>query len=217
MTLAPERDGGLEPIRRLREHGVLVSLGHTDATYEEFAAGVDAGARMVTHLYNAMSPFQHRAPGSVGAALLDGRVTVGLIADGVHVHERSVCLAVRTKGMDRVALVTDMMPAAGMGRGTYQLGGQAVFVDAAAARLGDGRLAGSLLLMDQAVRNIVSWNVAPIAQALRMASEVPARLLGLERKGRLLTGADADLALFDGQLQVQATIIGGRVEYRREA
>ncbi len=216
MTLAPERPGAGERIRRLRDRGVLVSLGHTDATWEEFRAGVDAGASMATHLYNVMSPFLHRAPGAIGAALTDDRVTVGLIVDGVHAHPASVDLAIRAKGVERVALVTDAMAAAGMHPGTYALGGRRVLVDETSARLEDGTLAGSILTLDQAVRNVVHWTGTSPVDALRMASEVPARLLGLERVGRLVIGFDADLALFDADLRVQATIVKGRMAYRRE-
>jgi N-acetylglucosamine-6-phosphate deacetylase len=215
MTLAPERPGALERIRRLRAGGVLVSLGHTDATCEEFTAGIDAGAEMATHLYNAMSPFGHRAPGAIGAALTDDRIAVGLIADGIHSHPASLSLAIRAKGTANVALVTDMMAAAGMPPGTYQLGGQPVEVDEGSARLADGTLAGAVLTLDRAVRNMVLWTGVTAAEALRMATETPARLLGLSDRGRLVVGAVADFALFDGDLRVVATIVGGDVVFRR--
>jgi N-acetylglucosamine-6-phosphate deacetylase len=215
MTLAPERPGGLERIRRLRQRGIQVSLGHTDATLEEFAAGVDAGAEMATHLYNAMSPFEHRAPGSIGGALTDDRVTVGLIADGIHSHPASLRLAVRAKGMERIALVTDMMAAAGMPAGRYTLGGQTVLVEAQAARLEDGTLAGAVLLLDQAIRNLVrSASVTPAA-AIRMATEVPGQLLGLTDRGRIIAGGIADLVLFDENLEVAETIVSGHRVYQR--
>ncbi len=216
MTLAPERPGALERIRRLREHGVLVSLGHTDATLEEFTAGVDAGAEMATHLYNAMSPFGHRAPGVIGGALTDDRVTVGLIADGIHCHPASLRLAIRAKGTERVALVTDMMAATGMPPGQYELGSQSVVVDDASARLADGTLAGAVLTLDQAIRNTVRWTGATAAEALRMATEVPARLLGIAGEGRIIAGGAADLALFDADLRVAMTIVRGRIVYRRD-
>jgi N-acetylglucosamine-6-phosphate deacetylase len=217
ITLAPERPDAPALIRRVRERGVAISLGHTDATYEQFVAGVDAGARMATHLYNAMSPFGHRAPGAIGAALLDDRVTVGIIADGIHAHPASFNLALRAKGASRIALVTDMMAAAGMPPGTYALSGQQVIVDGTSARLADGTLAGSLLTMDEAVRNMVRWTDVTIADALRMASAVPAYLLGFDRIGQIGEGSDADLVLLDADLRVQATIVRGEVVYERGA
>ncbi len=215
MTVAPEQPGGLERIRRLRHRGIQVSLGHTNATLEEFAAGVDAGAEMATHLYNAMSPFQHRAPGSIGGALTIDRVTVGLIADGIHSHPTSLRLAVRAKGTERIALVTDMMAAAGMPAGRYTLGGQSVLVDDQAARLEDGTLAGAIVCLDQAIRTMVHWAAVTPAEAIRMATEVPMRLLGLSDRGHIAVGGIADLVLFDENLEVTATIIGGRWVYQR--
>ena len=209
MTLAPERAGAGNWISRLRSRGVVVSLGHTDASYEAFIRGVDAGATMATHLYNAMAPFQHRAPGATGAALLDDRVTVGLIADGVHSHPASVRLAIRAKGVDRVALVTDMVAAAGMPPGAYELGGRTVLADERSVRLEDGTLAGSILTMDQAIRNLVSWGAATAGEAIYMATAVPAGLLGMQGKGRVEVGVDADLVLFNGNLQVKSTVVGG--------
>jgi N-acetylglucosamine-6-phosphate deacetylase len=214
VTLAPELEGALEHIQRLRQQRVVVSLGHTDASYEEFRRGIDAGATMVTHLFNAMSGFRPRAPGAVGAALLDERVTVGVIADGVHSHPASLRLAVRVKGPDKVALVTDAIAGAGMEPGRYQLGGQDILVKDGQARLPDGTLAGSVLSLDQAVRNVVSWAETGVAEACRMASEVPARLLGLRSKGRLAVGCDADLVLLDDALRVRATFREGRSLYR---
>ena len=215
MTLAPERPGAVERIRRLRERGIVASLGHTDASYEELVAGIEAGATMVTHLYNAMSPFAHRAPGVIGAALVDDRVTVGLIADGIHSHPASVRLAVRTKGVERIALVSDLMPAAGLPPGRYEFGGESVTVDRETASRDDGTLAGSVVTLDQAIRNVVRWTDATPCDALRMASEVPARLLGLTDMGAIRAGNLADLILLDRDLRVEATIVGGQVVYRR--
>jgi N-acetylglucosamine-6-phosphate deacetylase len=215
MTLAPERAHALDRIRRLCDRGVVVSLGHSDAGYDELVAGIDAGATMVTHLYNAMSPFEHRAPGVVGAALTDDRVTIGLIADGIHCHPAAVELALRSKGAERIALVSDMMPAAGMPPGDYELGGQAVRVDEEAARLADGTLAGSIVTLDQAVRNVACWTDATAAEAIMMATEVPARLLGLADAGRIAAGYRADLALMDDDLHVTGTMISGEFVFHR--
>jgi N-acetylglucosamine-6-phosphate deacetylase len=218
VTLAPERPDAPELIHRLTERGILVSLGHTDATYEQFEAGVDAGARMATHLYNAMSPFGHRAPGAIGAALTDGRVSVGLIADGIHAHPASLNLAIRAKGVGRIALVTDMMAAAGMLPGAYALGGQQVIVDGTTARLADGTLAGSIITMDQAMRNMTMWmGDVMLGEILQMTSRTPARLLGLHTKGAIYVDGDADLVLLDANLRVQMTIIKGEIVYERGA
>jgi len=214
MTLAPERDGALERIARLVARGIVVSVGHTRATYDETVRAFDAGASMVTHLFNAMSPLAHRAPGVVGAALLDDRVTCGLVLDGVHAHAAAVRIALRTKTPSRIALVTDAMAAAAMGPGAYTLAGRAVTVDATSARLADGTLAGSILTLDAAVRNAVTLGVS-VEDSLRMASAVPARVLGAASKGRIAAGADADLVLLDGDLRVRATIAAGQVAFER--
>jgi N-acetylglucosamine-6-phosphate deacetylase len=209
VTLAPERDGALDRIRRLVDRGVLVSLGHSEATFEQFEAAIDAGARMATHLFNAMSQLDSRAPGVVGAALVDERVTVGLIADGIHTHPASLALTAAAKGTDRIALVSDMMAAAGMPPGAYSLNDIPVTVDATSARLEDGRLAGSILTMDAAVRNMTNWGSVPLASALTMASTVPARLLNLEDLGTLAPGKSADLVVLDASLQVVETWSAG--------
>lgn len=216
MTVAADRPDARQVIRTLRAHQVAVSLGHTDATYEQFEDGVDAGAVMATHLYNAMSPFAHRAPGAIGAALLDDRVTAALIADGVHSHPASLRLALRAKGPDRLLLVTDMVGAAGMPAGEYTLGGRRVISDGCAVRLPDGTLAGAALTMDAAVRNMVRWTEASLPRVLRMAADIPARILGLADRGRLEVGARADLVLLNDDLTVQETMVGGVRVYRRE-
>jgi len=212
MTLAPEREGAIGRISRLIARGIVVSVGHTRATYDETVRAFDAGATMVTHLFNAMSPLTHRAPGVVGAALVDDRVTCGLIMDGVHAHAAALRIALRTKTPSRIALVTDAMAAAAMGPGTYALAGKTVTVDATSARLADGTLAGSILTMDAAVRNAVALGVS-IEDALRMASTVPARVLGMSGKGRIAVGADADLVLLDEDLRVRATMVAGQIAF----
>jgi len=210
VTLAPERPGALDWIARLVERGVLVALGHTAATYEQFETAVDTGARMATHLFNAMSQLESRAPGVVGAALVDDRVTVGLIADGIHTHPAALALTARVKGPTGIALVSDMMAAAGMPPGTYSLNDIPVSVDETSARLADGRLAGSILTMDAAVRNMVSWAGVSVPDALTMATTTPATLLGLPNLGRLAAGNAADLTTLSPDLHVIETWIAGQ-------
>ena len=209
VTLAPERPGGFDRIRRLVESGVVVSLGHTDATIDEFGAGVDAGATKATHLFNAMSPMHHREPGAMIAAMTDDRVTAGLIPDAVHAHPASVRLALKAKGPDRIAVVSDMMSAIGLGPGSYELGGQTVIVDGPTARLSDGTLAGSVVTMDQAVRNLIAWGDVTPATALQMCTQTPADLLRDHTRGRLIAGAWADLALWSADMRVEQTFVGG--------
>jgi N-acetylglucosamine-6-phosphate deacetylase len=210
VTLAPERPGALARIAALRRAGVTVALGHTDATFDQAIAGLDAGATMFTHLYNAMSPFAHRAPGAVGAALTDDRAAVALIADGVHVHAAALSLALRAKGPEQIALVTDAVAAARMPPGRYALGGRPVVSDGATVRLDDGTLAGSVLTMDRAVRAMTTLGGARLEDALAMASTVPAALVGLAPTGRIAAGLAADLTLWSATLDVEATLVRGQ-------
>jgi N-acetylglucosamine-6-phosphate deacetylase len=215
VTLAPERPGALARIAALRQAGVTVSLGHTDASFDQAVAGIDAGATMFTHLFNAMSPFAHRAPGAAGAALTDERVAVGLIADGIHTHAAALNLALRAKGPERIALVTDAVAAAAAPPGRYALAGRPVVSDGQTARLEDGTLAGSILTMDRAVRVMVTLGGARLEDALAMASTVPAALVGLAPTGRLAAGLDADLVLWSASLEVEAAIVRGEVAFSR--
>jgi N-acetylglucosamine-6-phosphate deacetylase len=215
VTLAAEREGNLARIRRLADAGITVSLGHTNATYEEFIAGIDAGATKATHLFNTMPNIHHRDPGAMVATLDDDRITAGIIPDGIHTHPAMVRLATRAKGVDRMLIVSDMMSAAGLKPGTYGLGGQEVTVDATSARLADGTLAGSIVTMDQAVRNVVDWSIASLPEALHMATAVPARVIGEADRGVIRAGAHADLTIWSDDLTVQQTIIAGVTRYRR--
>lgn len=209
VTLAPELPGALPVIEALAERGVLVSIGHTDATAEEARVAVDAGARWVTHLWNAMAPLHHREPGVVGVALTDERLYAGLIADGVHVHPTVVELAHRLLD-ERLVLVTDAVSALGLPAGTHRLGSQAVAVGAApGVRLADGTLAGSDLSMEQAVRNLVEMTGCPLADAVAAASAAPARLLGDDERGLLAPGRRADLVVLRPDGQLVATYVAG--------
>lgn len=216
VTLAPELEGAKEVIRLFSDNGIVASAGHTAATYEEMLRAIDAGISMGTHLYNAMSPLKHRAPGAIGALLSDDRVRVGIIPDGVHAHVGALKIAYRQKGAQGLALVTDAMEAAGMPPGEYELSGRQVRLDVGAVRLSDGILAGSALTMDRAVLGAVELLRIPMRDAVRMASETPAEALGMPEKGRIRPGADADLVVLTQDGAVQETIVAGRSVYRRE-
>ena len=209
VTLAPELDGALELIGGLRERGVVVSIGHTACTAERFAEARAAGATLVTHLFNAMAAFDHRAPGPIGATLADPDVAAGLICDGLHLDPVTVAMAWRSLGMERTVLVTDAIAALGWPHGTTILASRPVTVDASGVRTADGVLAGSNLALDQAVRNLVAFTGCAPAHALHAASAVPAAVLGLPDRGRIALGARADVILLDAALNVERTIIGG--------
>ena len=202
-----------QQVRRLSGCGVIVSLGHSDAPYEAAAAAADAGARGVTHLFNAMSQLGHRAPGLVGAALDHGGLWAGLIADGHHVHPAALRVALRAKqGPARLFLVSDAMPPAGSGGDTFTLNGRTVTRRAGRLTLADGTLAGSDLTVDRAVRFAVEHLHQPLAEALRMASLYPAQFLRLDAfRGRIAPGFFADMVLLGDDLSVRAAWIAGVV------
>ncbi|MBE3596904.1 MAG: N-acetylglucosamine-6-phosphate deacetylase [Hydrogenibacillus sp.] len=213
VTTAPELPGALEWIAELAAHGVIVSLGHTDADYETARAAADRGARHVTHVFNAMRGLHHREPGMLGAALVDDRLTVELIADGVHVHPALYRLVHRAKGRDRLLLITDAMRAKRMPDGCYELGGQPVTVRCGRATLADGTLAGSVLTMNEGLKRLVQAGI-PLVDAVRFASTNPARALGLDgHLGALLPGYRADVVLLAPDFQVLAVFRRGRPAY----
>jgi N-acetylglucosamine-6-phosphate deacetylase len=202
VTLAPDLPGAAEVLAALVERGVVVSLGHSPVDAGGATAAIDAGARWVTHLWNAMSPLHHREPGLAGVALTDPRVRVGLIADGVHVHPTAVALAQRALG-PRLVLVTDAVAALGQSP------------EPAGVRLADGTLAGSDLPMDRAVRNLRDFSGCDDATALGAATAAPAAVLGDGTRGHLAPGARADLVLLDPTLQVLATWVGGELVHEK--
>jgi N-acetylglucosamine-6-phosphate deacetylase len=216
LTLAPERTDALAAISTLAAAGVLVSVGHTDATAAQTRAAADAGARMITHLFNAQRGLGHREPGVPGAAFTDDRYTLGLIADLAHVAP-DVCKLVFQVAGSRVALVTDAVAAAGMPPGRYQLGGADVLLtDDGVPRSPDGTIAGSALTLDRAVRNIVSLGVDP-AVALSAATVVPADTIGEPTLGRLEPGAVADLVWWDDDLRPRKVWVAGEVVFDADA
>lgn len=210
VTIAPELPGGLDAVRRVVELGAVAAIGHTDADAATAVAAVGAGVTLATHLFNAMPPVHHRAPGPVLALLEDERVTVELIADGVHLHPLTLQHAARSAGPGRTALVTDAMAATGVDDGEYLLGSLVVDVVDGVARLrGDGAIAGSTLTLDRALRGAVAAGV-PFEDALAALTTTPARVLGRTDVGALEPGARADLVVLDESLVVVAVVHGGR-------
>lgn len=218
VTVAPDMPGNEAAVPAMRRAGCVVSLGHSNATYEEARAAALAGASMATHTWNAMRPLHHREPGLPGAALSLDDLTAAVIPDGIHVHPALVGLLVRAKGPDRVAAVTDAVAVAGLPPGTYRWEGRDVRYDGRAPRLADGTLAGSGATADGLLRTLVSDVGLPLSHAVRLLSTTPARLLGLERHaGALRPGAWADLVVLDDDLRVVATLVRGEVVYHRDS
>lgn len=211
MTVAPELEGAPQMIAAATQRGICVSLGHSNATLAQTEQGIVAGARHATHTFNAMRAFDHREPGILGAALSDPRLSAEIIADGIHVHPAAVRLFLQAKGAERAVLVTDAISATGMGDGRYRLGGFEVEVRGDRCEH-QGRLAGSVLTLDRAVRNVTAFAGWNLQQSLRLATLNPARVLALShRKGVIAPGADADLVVLTPEGEVVRTIVAGRI------
>ena len=209
ITIAPEMPGALKLIAAAIADGVVVGLGHTDADYAQARAAIQAGARHAVHVYNAMRPFTHRDPGVISAVLTDADVTAEIIANGVHVAGPAIQVLLGTKGFDTVLLVSDGTAATGMRDGTFKLGGIDVQVRDGVVRNSEGKLAGSTLTIDRAIRYLVDLGV-PIVDAIRMATILPARRLGLAgKKGIIAVGADADLVILTPDLHVAGVMTRG--------
>ncbi|MFE6836355.1 N-acetylglucosamine-6-phosphate deacetylase [Streptomyces sp. NPDC057705] len=211
FTLATELPGGLDSVRLLAEHGVIAAIGHTDATYEQTRAAIDAGATVATHLFNAMPPLAHREPGPIAALLEDERITVELINDGTHLHPAALELAFHHAGAHRVALITDAMDAAGFGDGTYHLGPLEVEVKQGVARLVEGgSIAGSTLTLDTAFKRSVTLDKLPVESVVQAISANPAKLIGLyDEIGSLEPGKYADLVVLDAAFDVKGVMRRG--------
>lgn len=212
VTLAPELPNAPQAIRALNRVGITVSAGHSNATFDEAIKGCENGIKWGTHLFNAMSGLHHRDPGLAGA-LLSSSTPCGLIVDGVHVHPAMVKLAYQAKGVDGLCLVTDAQAAMGTSKRNSQIGDRNTFADESSVRLADGTLAGSILKMDQAVRNVIEFTDCSLAEAINMASRTPANLLGLNRKGRIAEGCEADIVILDKELTVQKTFVAGKLVF----
>lgn len=212
-TMAPEMAGGCEAITKIRENcDVKVSVGHTDASFEETIAGIDAGATHITHLFNAQTALHHRNPGVVGAALLKD-VSAELICDTFHVHKGLFELIAKIKG-DKLVLITDCTRAGGMPDGEYTLGGQKIIVNGIECLLEDGTIAGSVLKLNNAVKNVRDNTNMPLWTVVAAASLNPATAIGVDdRKGSLEAGKDADIIITDDDFNIVKTIIGGKIKY----
>lgn len=211
VAIAPELPGASSAIQYLKSKDITVAAGHTNATYDQAKTGIDNGITQATHLYNGMRSFSHRDPGIIGAALTDERVYCEMICDGIHLHPAAIELAVDIKESNKIILISDAMMATGLEDGEYDLGGQKVFAKNGEARLVDGTLAGSTLTLNKAVYNIIHMANVSLKDAVRMASLNPSKTIGLEKtKGSIEIGKDADLIIFDKDINISTVIIDGK-------
>lgn len=216
ITLAPELPGAQEVAGLFRSQGILVSLGHTNTDYETASAALKADFRHVTHTFNAQSGFHHRNPGVFGAVLASDEVTAELIADTVHAHPAAMKILIRCLGADRIVLITDAMPGAGLPDGEYELVGLKVTVKEGRANLPDGTIAGSTVLLNQCVRNINQLVGVSYPESIKMASLNPARAMGISNHvGSIAVGKEASLIVLDKDANVFMTMVKGKVEYNQ--
>jgi N-acetylglucosamine-6-phosphate deacetylase len=217
VTIAPEMPGAIDFIRWLHQQGIIVSVGHSNATYKQVQEGIQAGLSHVTHIFNAMRGLHHREPGVVGAALSSPKLIVEMIADGIHLHPIVLKMLTQIKESEKLVLITDAMRATGFKEGTYDLGGQEVIVTQGQAKLKNGTLAGSVLTMDKAVKNLVTKVGISLLNAVQMASYNPAKCLGIDdKKGSLELYKDADIVILNKNLETELTMVAGKVVYRRK-
>ena len=212
LSLAPEREGCIPLIEYLVKEGVTVSIGHTDATYDQAVAGINAGATSGTHTYNAMTPLTHRNPGVVGAIMSHDQVYAELILDGIHVSFPAAKVLLKAKGLDKVMLITDSIEASGLPDGQYKLGNQPVYVKDNAARLKDGTLAGSILALNDAVKNAYKNLDLTIYEAVNLASYKTAKNLNLIDLGEIAVNKTADIIMFDDDIRVDFAMVDGKIK-----
>ena len=211
LTIAPELEGAMELISEATRRGVCVSIGHTDADFATAQRAVESGARHATHTFNAMRPLGHRDPGVLGEVLTDDKVSADIIADGIHLDPSILKLFLAAKGAEKSVLITDAMAATGMPNGHYHLGSLEVEVKDGKCTAGEGTLAGSVLTLDKAVRNVMKYAGWELVKAVPLASANPAAVVGIRNKGVLETGCDADIVALDRMGNVRQTILAGKV------
>jgi N-acetylglucosamine-6-phosphate deacetylase len=216
VTVAPELENGTDFVHYLNETGVIASIGHSDAVHEEMEKAVQAGAKQVTHLFNGMRGIHHREPGVAGSALIFKELMVELIADGIHVRPEVMKLVINAKGTEGLILITDAMRAKCLKNGVYDLGGQDVSVADGKALLANGTLAGSILKMNDSIKNILEAADISLSQAVQMASVNPAKQLNVyDRKGSISAGKDADITILSNDYQVDMTFCRGEIAYKK--
>ncbi|NLP52526.1 N-acetylglucosamine-6-phosphate deacetylase [Bacillus sp. RO1] len=217
VTMAPEQPNGVEFVHHLTKNKIITSIGHSDAVYHEMLDAMEAGAEHVTHFYNGMRGSHHREPGVVGAGLAHEELLIEMIADGIHVHPAVVKATYLAKGPDRILLITDSMRAKWLEDGEYELGGQKVAVANNTALLENGTLAGSVLKMNEGLRNMKEFTGCALEEAVRMASTNPAKRLNVwERKGSIEVGKDADIVIMNQNFEVKMTFCNGQLVYKGE-
>ncbi|MGW6665733.1 MULTISPECIES: N-acetylglucosamine-6-phosphate deacetylase [Peribacillus] len=217
VTLAPEQPNGLDLAAHLKATGVVASIGHSDATYDQIDEAIQAGTTHVTHLYNGMRGLHHREPGVLGAAYLRDELFVELIADGIHCRPEMIKLAYNQITSERMILITDSLRAKWLEKGTYDLGGQPVYVNETKATLSDGTLAGSILKMNDAIKNTMEYTDCSMTDIIKMTAENPAKQLRIfDRKGSIQVGKDADLVILNDRLDVEMTFCRGNIAFKKE-
>ncbi|PKF86135.1 N-acetylglucosamine-6-phosphate deacetylase [Bacillus sp. BA3] len=217
VTLAPEQPNGLDFAAHLKATGVVASIGHSDATYDQIDEAIQAGTTHVTHLYNGMRGLHHREPGVLGAAYLRDELYVELIADGIHCRPEMIKLAYNQITSERMILITDSLRAKWLEKGTYDLGGQPVYVNETKATLSDGTLAGSILKMNDAIKNTMEYTDCSMTDIIKMTAENPAKQLRIfDRKGSIQVGKDADLVILNDRLDVEMTFCRGNIAFKKE-
>ena len=217
ITIAPEMPGAIPVIKLCRERNIRTAVGHSDASHEEMILGINAGINHVTHVFNGLRRTHHRDPGVMGTILINDEITVELIADFYHVHPAVVVLLIKVKPNDKIALITDSLKITGLRGDEFEADGRRVSVRNGLVYLDDGTIAGSVLTMNRAVGNMVSTGLVPLEDALKMASLVPAKILGIQHhKGTLTPGSDADIVIMDRDFDVKLTMVEGEVVFRAE-